>query len=529
MLKDNHFKYISAAAILTFLLIGFANIGDYGMGWDEVTRWESGDLKIAYYETLLGMQEGKALPSMQGDRYPGLFDMTLSLAHRLLGGDRVLQGHALSLLFGALGLGATAWLSAIIFNNRIGFIAVLLLALYPRFYGHAMINPKDIPFMATYVLGLAGVLSIAKAIFKAEHTGIWRFLICGLIIGLAASCRVPGVVLLGFAGFSWLVAANASNASVGFNWSQTKRLIPGLLMTSLATFVVMMVFFPRLHTQLLSGVVQVTHGLHETVHPIPLLFRGQVMDASDAPRLYAHVFFAISTPIWMLMLLGLGLLVAIPSRIFSKESGSIGKRMTGLFMLFSAFPWLYILITAPALHNGIRHMLWAIPPMVIIMATGFHYVSQIIHSRASRLHFAPAIVLIILLLIQALTLHLLHPYQYVFFNRLAGDPATVINRYEGEYWFTSTRHLLESLPETAAELGLASSPRDPHKVLVAGPMDVSRYYIPDGWSLVSSFAEADFYVSNTTFRTDQLAEGQVAREISRNGIPIGIIKKLPQN
>jgi hypothetical protein len=298
-------------------------------------------------------------------------------------------------------------------------------------------------------------------------------------------------------------------------------------MTSLATFVVMMVFFPRLHTQLLSGVVQVTHGLHEPVHPIPLLFRGEIMDASDAPRLYAHTFFAISIPIWMLILLGLGLFVAIPERIFSKQGEGVGKRMTGLFLLFSAFPWVYILVTAPALHNGIRHMLWAIPPLAIIMATGFHYLGQVIHARAPRLRLASTIVLAILLLHQAWTLHLLHPYQYVFFNRLAGEPATVINRYEGEYWFTSTRQLLQSLPETAAELGLAYSREDPLKVRVSGPMNVTRHYLPDGWKLVNSFAEADFYVSNTTFRTDQLAEGKVVKEISRKGISIGIIKKLP--
>ena len=41
------------------------------------------------------------------------------------------------------------------------FYATLLMAVLPHFYGHAMINPKDIPFMATYTLGLATV-TVAK-------------------------------------------------------------------------------------------------------------------------------------------------------------------------------------------------------------------------------------------------------------------------------------------------------------------------------------------------------------------------------
>jgi hypothetical protein len=513
----------TCAVVIAFAIIGFLSLGDYGMGWDEVTRWNSGDRKVEYYENLL---KGEATPAMAGDRYPGLFDMTLSLLHRTFGGDRMLAGHALSMVFGCVGLVATAWMAGLLFGARAAFLSTLFLALYPNFYGHAMINPKDIPFMATYALGLAAILHAGKRRLRTGGSTVGDFLLCGATIGLAAATRLPGLILLPFClltfGAVALLHARRQRPEPAMLARQSARLAAGMALTAVVGLVVVAIFYPRLHAGLFSSITQVSGDLHTSASEIPLLFRGVPMTAGDAPHFYAHWMLAVTTPVWMLvlMLAGLAGLVAILRQSPAPPAGD--RLMLFLFAAFAAFPWVYVGITAPALHNGIRHMLWGVPPLVVLMAVGFGWLWQMLHRQSPRLSWLAPAALAALAVLQGVHLRAMHPYQYVSFNIMAGNPDTVVNRYEAEYWFTSTRHLLEALPRFTR----TPQPGDPVRVRVAGPLNSARPFVPQGFVLVDSFEEAEYFVSNTTFRTDLLADGSVLFELRRGAIPIGVIKQL---
>ena len=91
-------------------------------------------------------------------------------------------------------------------SRYLAFFSTLFLAVLPHFYGHAMINPKDIPFMATYTLGLATVVRVSQRLVLHETIKWHRFVLCGLAIGLAGASRVPGLVLLAIAGAAWVGA-----------------------------------------------------------------------------------------------------------------------------------------------------------------------------------------------------------------------------------------------------------------------------------------------------------------------------------
>ena len=521
---------LTGGVVLAFLLAGLFTLDDYGMGWDEVTRWQSGDLKIAYYQQLFSGNGSDLGPAMAQDRYPGLFDMPLALVHQITGGNRMLMGHGLSLLFGCAGLIATAWMAHLLFGAKVAFIATLILAVFPNVYGHAMINPKDIPFMAMYTLGLAAVLSIAKDLILHRKVSIRQYILCGLVVGLAASCRVPGMILIALAGLAWISA---------ICWNRTARvhrpdllrdairLAGGLVAATTMAFLVLLLFFPRLHFDLLFGVSRVSNTLHSSASTIPLLYAGEMMDAGEGPRTYAHGFFLISTPLWMLFLLVSGTAFLLHKLIFEGQQRTLRSPLELLFLLLALFPWIYLLVFRTALHDGIRHMLWGIPPLVIIMGFGFVSLENWVRMKAyekSWLVLQP--VLLALVGLQIIALHQMHPYQYVSFNRMAGDRQTIPNRYESEYWLTATKHLLEALPATAAANGYLPSAESPVKVRVSGPLHGARFFVPDGFSLVDSFEEADFYVASTTFRADLLAEGEIVYTINRVGIPIGVIKKL---
>ncbi|MEX0330094.1 MAG: hypothetical protein AB3N64_01610 [Puniceicoccaceae bacterium] len=289
---------------------------------------------------------------------------------------------------------------------------------------------------------------------------------------------------------------------------------------------VVLLFFPRAQFQIFSGLPDVAARLHSSAAEIPLLFAGQVSDAGDGPITYAHGFFLISTPLWMLLLLALGIGLLVRHLTRGPEGLMVHWFVQCLFLAAAAFPWVYILVTQPALHNGIRHLLFGIPPLVVLMAYAVDQMAELLAERPRMVQGTAGGLLAGCIILQVAGLVRMHPYQYVAFNMFAGDRTTIPNRYETEYWFTSSRHLLEAMPAIISQEGSAIRPGQPVKLRIAGPLNAARPFVPDGCVLVDSIEEADYYLSNTTFRTDLLAEGEVVYQINRGGMTLGVVKQL---
>jgi hypothetical protein len=528
MKQITHQKYLILSMFVMFLFIlsGLFTLEDYGMGWDEVVRWKSGDLKLAYYETLFSDEAEGVKEQMVRDRYPGLFDLPLAWFNKTFGGNRMMQGHIWSILFGALGLVATGWLARIVFNARTAFYAVGMLAVLPLYYGHAMINPKDIPFTATYTLGLACLLSVAGKLAAGKRVPWVHVILCGVAIGAAGASRVPGLVLIGFCAGTWGLASAfrhyQKKDDKGIPWHTLRYLGGAVCLAGLSAFVTVLLFFPRAQMQLFSSLPDVATQLHSSAAKMPLLYGGQLTDASEGPITYAHGFFILSTPIWMLLLLIGGAIALGASFQQSKKKLTHPFVMKILFLATGLFPWIYILVTHPALHDGMRHMLFAVPPLVIVMAISLDWMHRFLLLKMPKLIWLPGTAFGICVLMQIQSFVEMHPYPYVSFNLLAGERSTIPNRYESEYWCTSSKHLLEALP-TVATPGKAGAPVN---IRISGALDSARAFVPEGFQLVDSFEEADYYLANTYLRSDLYAEGQVVYKIERGGIPIAVIKKL---
>jgi hypothetical protein len=170
-------------------------------------------------------------------------------------------------------------------------------------------------------------------------------------------------------------------------------------------------------------------------------------------------------------------------------------------------------------------MLFGVPPLIILMAFAVDHGMNLLMEQKSVLGKMAIPLLVLVSVWQVAWLYRVHPYQYVSFNILAGSKGNIPNLYETEYWFTSSRHMLEALPEIIPP----SEDPDPSKwipVRIAGPLQAGQPFVPKGFRLVTTFGEAAYYLANTTMRTDSFAEGQIVYSIERDGIPIGVIKRL---
>lgn len=107
----------SIAAVLTFR--------DYGLGWDDYTHSQYGDLLLALYGS--GFKDQRALSFVNLYRYGGGFDMVAALASKILPFGLFETRRLIGALVGILGLVATWRLSRRIGGPVAGTSALILL------------------------------------------------------------------------------------------------------------------------------------------------------------------------------------------------------------------------------------------------------------------------------------------------------------------------------------------------------------------------------------------------------------------
>ncbi|WP_309398972.1 ArnT family glycosyltransferase [Cerasicoccus maritimus] len=513
---------MAAALLLT--------MGDYGMSWDEMTRWDSGDLKLQYFERLVG--EGGSVWGSAGanDVYPGLFDLPLAAYAKYVGGDRVLAGHLYTIFFAVLAVCGAGLIGREVGGWRLAFWSSLFLALLPRFYGHAVFNPKDIPFAATYTWALWGVIQVARGMPDGKFR---RWVGAGLLAGLAMSTRLPGMIVLAY--LFGLLAYRFVSQSIptdGRRWRPPPRSelldgIGGYVVASVCALVLLLFVFPGSHVNPFASSAKVVSKLHDFSQSIPVLFRGQVYDAGTTPWYYLPWMLLMVTPVWQLLLLLVGVgfaLRSIVAQYLRKVWWPADVLPLGVTCLGFAFPLLYILVTQPAIHNGVRHAMFVLPAGAVLMGYGLTQFMDWI-GKTRRLGLIAGYVLVSgLVATNVFTLIQLHPYQYVYFNRLVGGPSAALGWYETEYWFTSMADGFRELEAWRREQGL---PDEPVKVMVTGPLEIAEYQLPDGWVLTQSARDANYFLGNTQFAGHLLVEGEEIVVIGRMGLPILVVKKLP--
>ena len=525
-----------------FLLLALLTMSDYGLSWDEPTRWHSGDVKLDYYEQLFGSGDFLAtLQTAPNDVYPGLYDIPLGLARRYSSVDAILLSRIWNAFFGCLSVVLTILIARKFLPARsteessrglessldflMPFLAGFCLLCIPEYYGHIFINPKDIPFAATYALATFALINLIHALPSPRKRDFAMF---GVATGLVMATRPPGIVFLAYYGLVMTVW------SLFFAVAETPKdrftllfsfVWKGVIVAAIAWFV-LLPWWPIMHRNPFTASATAVSRLHTFSAEIPVLFRGQIYDASDVPFYYVVWMFFIKMPIWQLALLVAGTFIGFsgikrnPETIRSNPQQSLAMFLLAFSVLF---PVGYVLVKQPAIHNGFRHMFYVLPAVSVLAAMSWRRIMEMA-LPVKRWRNAAGVVTAICVLGTGALYWIMHPYQYVFYNSLVGGTAGSLNRYESDYWFTAGKEAVASL---ASELEIAGlSDTQSVKLFVSGPWHVIEPYLPENFEIVGSAVEADFFIGNTQMRTDLLVEGEEVIRIQRMGLPLVVVKLI---
>jgi 4-amino-4-deoxy-L-arabinose transferase-like glycosyltransferase len=186
MRSANYFADRFAIAVLAAVAIAAAfTFRDYGLGWDDYTHSQYGDLLLALYGT--GFADDRAFSFVNLYKYGGGFDMLAALAAKVLPFGLFETRRLVGAAIGIVGLFVTWRLGRRLGGPVAGLAALVLLATCPLFYGHMFINAKDAPFAVAMAVLLLGIV---RTLDEYPRPGVRTVVLLGVGLGLAFGTRV---------------------------------------------------------------------------------------------------------------------------------------------------------------------------------------------------------------------------------------------------------------------------------------------------------------------------------------------------
>ena len=505
------------------------------MSWDEQFRFEGGDSKLAYYTDLFAGED----PGVRTSSYPGLFDLPLAIADEAFPewGTRSQKGHVWSLCFGLLGLLSVWRLTARIGGERAGFWALLFLATLPRYYGHMFFNPKDIPLAGTYALGVWALVALFSQLPKVSWKAVcW----IGLAAGLAMSTRIAGFLILCYFGlFVGLYLVHSYTRGKKTMQGLVKDLCSWALRGAVAGVLgmaVLVVFWPTLHHNPFEGATASVATVQSYGWDGMVLMDGHFWQAQDLPFYYIPYWLLFTLPEHVILLVGLGFVLgALQLIVFirGKHEGEPSALLARGVLVFSAcFPLAYLFWKDPVLYDGMRHFLFALPPLVCVAALSLEWLIRKAESSGQKLlQYGLPVGAGMAVLVVLMEMVSLHPYQYVYFNQISGGLPEAYMRDETDYWGLSHKEAGEWLNQYAATI----DPKGERVFKVH--QRYSRWMLeaaldPMHFEMWQPREGADFFVSITRFNLhNSYPEAELLHVVERQGVPLCFVysfKEQPQ-
>lgn len=510
---------LSAGLFLGLFVVILTTFKDYGITWDEIFHYGYGEAKLAYYEQLFSSDDPWAVvQSAPADNYPGFYDLLLAMARRISPLSKAYTNHLLCALFGLFGIGAVWAIGHRLGGARTAFICALFLTFMPRYYGHMWFNLKDIPFATMFAWSLYCLIRFTECLPKVS----WRWLIVsGIVTGCAIGVRSAGlllpcyffVVLFG----DWL----RSVCRGGEKKAMLRLAIRHAGVLALYGFVALisvLPWWPYLHANPLWRPIEITMGLQNFFWDGLVLFNGEYLRPGTLPRSYLPVWFAITTPVVILLMLAVGC-VPLVKICWVQAKGrlkDLGNRelILGLLVLAFAFPLLYVALTKPKIYDGLRQFLFILPPAAILAALSLEWLLAQIAKPGLR----KALLVGSLGVTAAgstLSYLSLHPYEYIYFNETIGGLPGAFMRFETEYYGLSYREMMEELIANGERV-----PWDrPTRVSNNGAQWHIEPFMTSDYKYVPYTEPSDYFLTYTR-KNVVPPQGEIVGFVEREGVPL---------
>jgi len=492
-------------------IIAALTFRDYGLGWDDFTHSQYGELLLKLYGS--GFTDDRALNFVNLYKYGGGFDMAAALAAKVLPFGLFETRRLVGAVVGIVGLVATWRIARRLGGPVAGLAALLLLATCPLYYGHMFMNAKDAPFAAAMAVLLLGLV---RAFEEYPKPGVRTVALVGVGLGLAFGSRILAGIAAPTALVALLMIVIGDMRASGLRKAATRLgefvwcLLPALALG----YLIMGLLWPW-------SILSPLNPLHAAEYfdtffekPWRELFAGKLIPVTDMPVRYLPQLFVLKLPEIMT---ALGLAGAIGALVAAtRQDVPLPRRASLLLLVLSAFfPIGVAMLTHPALYNGLRHFVFVVPPFAVLggLAGGWLFVQ----ARATATRVALAIALAGGVALPVSDMVRLHPYQYSAFNWASGGVRMAHDNYMLDYWGLAFKQAGEALRVKLDAMHLKPPRGRRWTIEICGPQPPAEVALGPDFETTWDRKRADFAMMLGTFYCRDLT-APVLVEITREGV-----------
>ncbi len=504
---------LAVALLLLLALVAALTFAAYGLGWDDYAHAQYADLLLKLYGS--GFSDRRALSYVNLFMYGGGFDMAAALMAKVLPfglfETRRLAGAAV----GLLGLFVTWRLGRRLGGPQAGLIALILLAANPSYYGQMFMNPKDGPFAAFMILLLLALVRMFEEYPAPARTTVVLF---GTGLGLAIGSRVLGGIgaLYAVPPFALIVASEMRQAGVRAALRCAGAFLLALLPGFVLGYLIMGLVWPWSVLAPLNPLRALTYFSVFFEQPWKEMFEGALISVPDMPWIYLPVLLALKLP-EIVLAMGLAGAAGAFAQTFRRDRPITQRAALLSVALAVLVPLGVALVTHPALYNGIRHFTFLMPPLAVLGglagAWAFARAERIgrVASVSATMLFALGTALPVVEMVR------LHPYQYAYFNTLAGGLRRAHAEFMVDYWGLSFRQASQQLIAVLRERHERKPEGRPWKIAVCGPHPPAQVVLGADFETTWDPKGADFAMMLGEFYCAQL-DAPVLTQVVREGI-----------
>jgi len=503
-----------AALVLLALLavIAALTFADYGLGWDDYTHSQYGDLLLSLFSS--GFTDRRALSFVNLYYYGGGFDMLAALAAKVLPFDLFETRRLVGALIGILGIAGTWRLGRRLGGPPAGLIALVLLATTPAYYGHMFMNPKDAPFAVAMVFLLLALVRLLEDYPRPPRAVV----ICaGAALGFVLGTRILGLIA-GLFMLPPLVLLIVHDARAEDWRAALKRFgsfVLALLPALPVAYLVMGLLWPWAILNPLNPVVAVEYFAHFFEKPWKEMYEGVLVSVPDMPASYVPRLLALKLPETELALSAVGIGGTLAA--LSRPALPVRWRAGLLLVLCAAMvPVVYAMISRPALYNGLRHFTFILPPLAALCGVAACWSWDWLRARGAAAAITGIALLGLGIAVAASDMVRLHPYQYAHFNWLAGGVRGADLNYMLDYWGLAFKQATDDLRAQLKANG-ERPPRGYWIVAVCGPQRVAEVELGAKFQTTADPRGADFALMLGEFYCRTI-NAPVMTKVERDGV-----------
>jgi hypothetical protein len=253
-------------------------------------------------------------------------------------------------------------------------------------------------------------------------------------------------------------------------------------------------------------------------------FQGADVFSNELPRTYVPIWFGITLPEFYFIAVGLAI-AALWMTTRRRRLADL-DRTTVVFVLLLAltivFPAFSVIYSRSILYDGVRHLLFVVPPLAVI--AGVATASFFGLARGRWIVGLVAVALVVSLAATAIDMWRLHPYESVYFNRISGGLRGAAGRFETDYWGQSYREGTEWLVAHYARANPS-----PIRVANCSSQFLTGYYLertPQGrarFESVDIHDNPDVVLATTRWSCQERIAGRILHVVERMGTPLSYV------